>query len=330
MELHEEQAEHVGPEFDLARQACHAAIAETPALHYLAHYSSGVFDFGMDALGDPPPTPDALPGGTRREELKRLGRHLTFQVATLDRTLQEVRTGRLIRTVLHTEEGALFCDSVVPTEHVVGLVLDHTGAGPLLGHPAVEEADRAVAGLATRLRAQLSLGSLNPGGWESAQDVAPLPVGEEVVAHVTVGEEAGAHVTAGEGPLTACLAAVRAQDLHLVAHVDGGEVRAMVDCLGDPSLAPFFKQVTVDARRRFYHGLAQEFGALTTKLNRAVNPVVGGLMARLVLDVEMGAIYYYRLRAGEYLVGVTIDQARVRAADDRMSALAEELTPIGP
>ncbi|MEV1117320.1 hypothetical protein AB0I91_19795 [Actinosynnema sp. NPDC049800] len=320
MELHEEQAEHVGPEFDLARQACRAAIAETPALHYLAHYSSGVFDFGVDALGDPPPAPDALPGGTRREELKRLGRHLTFQVATLDRALQEVRTGRLIRTVLHTEEGALFCDSVVPTEHVVGLVLDHAGAGPLFGHPAVDEADRAVAGLATRLRAQLSLGSLNPGGWESSADVAPLPVREVV----------SPHVTAGEGPLTACLAAVRPEDLHLVAHVVGGEVRAMVDCLGDPSLAPFFKQVTVEARRRFYHGFVQELGALTTKLNRAVSPVVGGLMARLVLDVEMGAIYHYRLRAGEYLVGVTIDQSRVRAADDRMSALAAELTPIGP
>jgi hypothetical protein len=320
VELHEEQAEHVGPEFDLAKRACRAAIAETPALHYLAHYSSGVFDFGVDALGDPPPAPDALPGGTRREELKRLGRHLTFQVATLDRALQEVRTGRLIRTVLHTEEGALFCDSVVPTEHVVGLVLDHAGAGPLFGHPAVDEADRAVAGLATRLRGQLSLGSLNPGGWESSADVTPLPVRDAV----------GAHVTAGEGPLTACLAAARPEDLHLVAHVVGGEVRAMVDCLGDPSLAPFFKQVTVEARRRFYHGFVQELGALTTKLNRAVNPVVGGLMARLVLDVEMGAIYYYRLRAGEYLVGVTIDQARVRAADDRMSALVEELTPIGP
>ncbi|WP_367137561.1 hypothetical protein [Saccharothrix sp. HUAS TT1] len=320
MELHEEQAEHVGPEFDLTRQACRDAVERSPALHYLAHYSSGVFDFGVDALGEPAAEPGALPGGSRREELKRLGRHLTFQVATLDRALQEVRTGRLIRTVLHTEEGALFCDSVVPTEHVVGLVLDHAGAGPLFGHPAVDEADRAVAELATLLRRQLSLGSLNPGGWESAEPVAPLEVEQE----------AQPHVTAGDGPLTACLAAVRAQDLHLVAHVVAGEVRAMVDCLGDPSLAPFFKQITVDARRRFYQGFVQELGAVTTKLNRAVNPVVGGLLERLVLDVEMGAIYYYRLRAGEYLVGVTIDQARVRAADDRMSELTVELTPIGP
>lgn len=323
MELYEEEAEHLGPEFDTTRRACRAAILAGPALHYLAHYSSGVFDFGVDVLGDPPPEPGALPGGTRREELKRLGRHLTFQVTALDRALQEARTGRLIRTVLHTEEGALFCDSVVPTEHVVGLVLDHAGAGPLFGHPAVDEADRAVAGLATRLRAELSLGSLNPGGWETADAVPPL-------AAEDAEDDVEPHVTVAEGPLATCLSAVRSRDLHLVAHVVDGEVRTMVDCLGDPALAPFFKQVAVEARRRFYQGFVPELGALATRLNRAVAPVVGGLLVRLVLDVEMGAVYHYRLRAGEYLVGVTIDQARVSSADRRMSELSAELTPSGP
>ncbi|WP_433262773.1 hypothetical protein ACQPZF_30415 [Actinosynnema sp. CS-041913] len=320
MELYEEEAEHLGPEFDTTRHACRAAIVKSPALHYLAHYSSGVFDFGVDALGDPPSPPDALPGGTRREELKRLGRHLTFQVTSLDRALQEARTGRLIRTVLHTEQGALFCDSVVPTEHVVGLVLDHAGAGPLFGHPAVDEADRAIAELATGLRGELSLGSLNPGGWETFGAPQALP-------------GAGPrepHVSAGEGALDACAEAVRAQDLHLVAHVAGGEVLAMVDHLADPSLGPFFKQVTVEARRRFYLGFVRELGGLATRLNRAVRPVVGGLLVRAVLDVEMGAVYYYRLGPGEYVVGVTIDQAQVGEADDRMSALATRLTPSGP
>ncbi|CAL9394271.1 hypothetical protein SUDANB95_01314 [Actinosynnema sp. ALI-1.44] len=320
MELYEEEAEHLGPEFDTTRHACRAAILKSPALHYLAHYSSGVFDFGVDALGDPPPAPDALPGGSRREELKRLGRHLTFQVTVLDRALQEVRTGRLIRLVLHTEEGALFCDSVVPTEHVVGLVLDHAGAGPLFGHPAVDEADRAVAELATALRAELSLNSLNPGGWETAEGPVPLPGAGPRDPFVTV----------GDGRLAQCAAAARAEDLHVVAHVAGGEVLTMVDHLGDPSLAPFFKQITVEARRRFYAGFLRELGGLVTKLNRALRPVVGGLLARAVLDVEMGAVYYYRLGPGEYLAGVTIDQARVSNADDRLSRLAAGLTPFGP
>ncbi|RKT56472.1 hypothetical protein [Saccharothrix australiensis] len=320
MELHEEEAEHLGPEFDTTRHACRAAVVKTPALHYLAHYSNGVFDFGVDALGDPPPPPGALPGGTRREELKRLGRHLTFQATTLDRALREARTGRLIRTVLHTEEGALFCDAVVPTEHVVGLVLDHAGAGPLFGHPAVDEADRAVAELATGLRAELSLGSLNPGGWETFGAPEP-PAGAGPLAP---------HVSVGEGALAECLAAVGARDLHLVAHVAGGEVQAMVDHLEHPALGPFFKQITVEARRRFYLGFARELGGLATRLNRAVRPAVGGLLARMVLDVEMGAIYYYRLGPGEYVAGVTMDQARVGEADDRMSGLAARLTPFGP
>ncbi|MEV0679599.1 hypothetical protein AB0I60_24045 [Actinosynnema sp. NPDC050436] len=320
MELHEEAAEHLGPEFDTTRLACRAAVAKSPALHYLAHYSSGVFDFGVDALADPPPVPGALPGGTRREELKRLGRHLAFQVTALDRVLQEVRTGRLIRTVLHTGEGALFCDSVVPAEHVVGLVLDHAGAGPMFGHPAVDEADRAVAELATALRSELSLGSLNPGGWETFGDAVPV-------------SGAGArepHVSAGEGRLAECAAAARAEDLHVVAHVAGGEVLAMVDHLADPSLGPYFKEISVDARRRFYLGFLRELGGLTTRLNRAVRPVVGGLLARAVLDVEMGAIYCYRLGPGEYVAGVTIDQSRVGEADGRMSALAERLASHAP
>ncbi|MEU6152752.1 hypothetical protein ABZ816_22420 [Actinosynnema sp. NPDC047251] len=320
MELYEEAAEHLGPEFDTTRHACRAAVVKSPALHYLAHYSSGVFDFGVDALAEPPTVPDALPGGTRRDELKRLGRHLTFQANALDRALQEVRTGRLIRTVLHTEEGALFCDSVVPAEHVVGLVLDHAGTGPLFGHPAVDEADRAVAGLATVLRSELSLGSLNPGGWETFGEVVPLP-------------GAGARepfVTAGEGALAQCVEAARVDDLHVVAHVAGGDVLAMVDHLADPALGPYFKEVSVEARRRFYLGFLRELGEVATRLNRAVRPVVGGLLVRAVLDVEMGAVYYYRLGPGEYVAGVTIDQSRVAEADDRMSSLADRLTPSGP
>ncbi|GAA1351024.1 hypothetical protein [Saccharothrix algeriensis] len=320
MELYEEEAEHPGPEFDTTRHACRAAVVKSPALHYLAHYSNGVFDFGVDVLGDPPPPPGALPGGTRREELKRLGRHLTFQATALDRALHEARTGRLIRTVLHTGEGALFCDSVVPTEHVVGLVLDHAGTGPLAGHPAVDEADRAVAELATALRAELSLGSLNPGGWETFGAPRPLPGAAGARPHVAVRGEA----------LAQCLAAVAPSDLHLVAHVAGDEVRTMVDHLDHPALGPFFKQVAAPARRRFYLGFARELGALATRLNRAVRPVVGGLLARLVLDVEMGALYYYRLGPREYVAGVTIDQARVGEADVRMSALAARLTPSGP
>jgi hypothetical protein len=326
-ELYEEVADHLGPEFAETRQACRDAMAKTTALSYLAHYSSAVFDFGLDSLGDPPPAPDALPGTTRRDEFKRLGRRLGTTVTNLDRTLQEVRTGRLIRTVLQTEDGAVYCDSVVPSENVVGLVVDRSPTEhpevPLASAPDVRAADQAVAELASRLRAQVRLPSLNPGGWESPTPAEPLPstgVGSE--PRVTVLAEPG---EATARLVSACLRAARPEDLHVVAYCSQGELPVMVDHLDHPSLSPFFTQIAVETRRRFYHGFSRELGALAHRLNRTTSTAVGGVLVRLVLDVEMGSIYFYRLGPGDYLVGVTIDQNRVSDADDRMAALALEL-----
>ncbi len=44
-----------------------------------------------------------------------------------------------------------------------------------------------------------------------------------------------------------------------------------------------------------------------------------------VLDVEAGALYYLRVRDGEYVVGVTLDQARVANADQQLAQLADTL-----
>lgn len=326
-EVFEEVADHLGPEFGDARQACFDTMVKSTALRYLAHYSRAVFDFGFDALGDPPPSPDALPGTTRRDELKRLGRQLGFTVTTLDRTLQEARTGRLIRTVVQTEEGAVFCDSVVPSENVVGLVVDRSATEhpvtPLALAPDLRAADRAVAELASTLRAQVRLPSLNPGGWESADPVEPLPsIGSEPAPFTTVLAAPGADT---DRLLSACVRAVRPEDLHLVAYCSQGELPVMVDHLDHPSLSPFFTQIAVETRRRFYQGFSRELGAMAHRLNRTTSTALGGVLVRLVLDIEMGAIYYYRLGPGDYLVGVTIDQNRVSGADDRMAALALEL-----
>jgi hypothetical protein len=41
-----------------------------------------------------------------------------------------------------------------------------------------------------------------------------------------------------------------------------------------------------------------------------------------VLDVEQGAIYYYRIRPAEYLVGVTIIQRKVAEADRKIAEIS--------
>ncbi len=339
VQRHEELADHVGEEFAAVIAAFRATMAGGSGLDYLAHYSSGVFDYSVDLLGDPPRHEEALPGSTHRDELQRLGRSLSFAVSTLDRTLQEARTGGLIRTVLHTERGAAFCCSVVPKQDLVGIVLDTAapagGSGNsgndvddgYLSHAAVvSSADRAVSALATRLREQVRLPSANPGGWASVVPVGALPEDGPSVAPFTceMTEQSGA----SDALMAACRDAVRPTDLQLVAYCLPGEVVFTADCLDDRSLAPFFTQIAVGARRRFYQRLSEDLCALAARFSRATSTALGGLLLRMVLDVEQGAIYYYRLKAGDYLVGVTVDQSRVSAADDRMSSLANRAREI--
>jgi hypothetical protein len=321
-EPHEEVAAHVGAEFAETIDSIRAVMHGDVGMSYLAHYSSGVFDYGIDLLGDPPIHAEALPGSSRREELQRLGRSLHFTMSDLDRTLQEARTGGLIRTVLHAQRGAAFCCSVVPREDVVGILLDE--AGPLEGHssplPAatVTDADRAVSRLASDLRRRIRLPSTNPGGWETADQVA-VTAGDGPVMSPFVAEFDD--VYAGD-LLAACRQAVRPADLHLVAYCRTGQLVFTADCLDDRALAPFFTQITVGARRRFYQRISRDVCTLVSRFGKAASSVLGGRLLRMVLDVEQGAIYYYRVHAGDYLVGVTIDQDRVSVADDKMSQLA--------
>ena len=326
---HVEAAEHVGDEFGDTIAALREAAASVAGLDYLAHYSSGVFNVGLDRLGDPPSPVDAPPGRTRREELRRLGRSLSLTSSGLDRTLRPARTGGLIRAVLQTERSAEFCNLVVPGEHVVGSVLD-LGAPPerpvaLTRVEVVRAADIAMAQLATGLRRRISLSSANPGGWETAEITATPgnhdPGGPTVTMHGPLDQRT-------ERLVEACEGAVHAATLQFVAHCARGKVVFAVDRLGDRSLAGFFTQVTVAARRSFYLDLSHRLYSLANKFNKTTTGVLGGVLRRIVLDVEQGAIYYYRLGTGDYLVGVTIDQAKVSRADDHMASLAAEARDI--
>jgi hypothetical protein len=298
-------------------------------LAYLAHYSSGAFDFSIDVLGDLPRSADTLPGNTRRDELQRLGRALSSAMTSLDRTLQEVRTGALIRTVLDTKEGAAFCNSVVPREYLVGLVLDREPRvpGELLTRAAdIRATDKAMAQLVDQLRRRVKLPSGNPGGWKSADEVETLPPIEPSGGPV-VSVFAGMGKTA-DRVAQACKLAIRPDDLHFVAYCADHEIVFAADYLGDRSLAPYFTLITVATRRKYYLEFSRELCSHVTKLSRATSGVLGGLLLRCVLDVEQGAIYYYRIKPGAYLIGVTIDQSRVSIADDRMSRLANETRDI--
>lgn len=333
-----EEAEHLGAEFADTLATCRAAVRDGGPLHYLAHYSSAVFDFSVDVLGDPPDPATVLPGASRRDELRRLGRQLSFVVNGIEQTLLEARTGGLIRTVLHTENGAVFCDSVVPRECVVGVALSRSPGDELADMPEVTAADRTVSALVTKLRARVSLPSLNPGGWESAERAEQRSPDGPAGARGYRGAGSArpepavpSHLwSAGPDPaperaVTACAEAVRPDALHFVAYCARGRAELTADQLGDPSLSRFFTQITVDARRRFYRRFAGELGVLAHRLNRTIRGAIGGQLLRFVLDVEQGAVYYYRLGLDDYLAGVTIDQSRVSVADSELFRLAADL-----
>lgn len=319
-DIRETTAEFLSDAFGETRRTCRTLLAKTPQLSYLGHYSQDLFDFGFDVLKD---------SGQDIGAVQRLGRQVSYEMNMLDRVLAAARTGGLIRTVLQTEHAGVICQSVVPRENVVGLSLDRSPADLpdllLTEAPDVRGADLALSVLVDELRALISLPSLNPGGWASAAEPAALAVAQPATEPEVWLADAGAD----RAVLDACLDAARPEDVHFVAYCAGGELLASVDHFDHPSLAPFFTQISVGARREFYRAFTQQFGPLVLKLNRLLAGLTpSGPLLRVVVDVELGAIFFYRLGTEEYLVGVTVAQARVGSADERMARLARTCAAV--
>lgn len=320
-EPHTERAPHLDEKFDSTVFQCRNAIRGHREIQHLAHYGDGVFDFSIDWLDQQA----GASGRPHRHDLQRLGRALSFTLDRMDRTLQEVRTGAMIRMVLQTKSGAAITNAVVPRKNLVGLVLDQPTSSGTDDHQAptthVTTADRAMSALATKLRELIQLRSANPGGWEDVTDEpaeTEEPAGEPYVCTLTTPDRRDAAV------IDACRRAVHPDDLHFVAYCADDEVVFTADHLDSPVLGPFFTVLNLATRRKFYQEFSRELGTLVVELGRTVRGVLGGPLQRLVLDVEQGAVYYYRLRPCMYLVGVTLHQNRVSQADERLAELVRQ------
>ncbi|MEV0682125.1 hypothetical protein AB0I60_36955 [Actinosynnema sp. NPDC050436] len=310
----EDAAPLLGTTLSAARRVAREAVGRHASLPYVGYVSKGVFRFSFDRLGE------EFDG---RVALQQLGRRVAQFAEELDGQLQEPDTGPLIRTVVHTERGEVVCNFVIPREYVV--VVAETApaavAGPLTDDDAVAAVDEELAKLTTDLRTLISLPSLNHGGWETAHATRPL----SSVNHVE--DPCVAEFAPVPEDVRAGLAAtVRPKDVHYLAYHADGEVVAEADHLGHASLDRFYTKVEVEDRRAFYREFGWQLESIVRKFNRMLSgAAAGGLVTRLVLDVERGAVYYYQLDPGEYLVGVTLDQSRVRDADERIARLAHRL-----
>jgi hypothetical protein len=298
------------------------------APHHLAKYDHGVYEFSLDVLGGSELVadfPEASPD--RQEYLRAAGQQLAFAMGALDGELAGADTGRLIRTVVHAEYGALYSVSVTPKNYVLGIVFGHAtpSAGdrtrPLPQVALVRDADKYTCWLSDTLRRQIGLPTQNPGGWQTEDDQL------NVLANPP-GELHRRPLESSDGDRLERL--LHPFGLAYLARCKRGKIVQEADLFAHPRVAQGRPaQVGPDEPRLFYRRLTQGFAVYARELSQTARQAVRGRVLRIVLDVEQGAVYYYRIGPADYLVGVTINQARVSQSDDMLGRFAADLLNKG-
>jgi hypothetical protein len=124
-----------------------------------------------------------------------------------------------------------------------------------------------------------------------------------------------------------CRKALQRDDLHYVGIYHRDQLTWSTDIFEDPALKPFFQRVTPSDRRQGYDQVLHQVSMQVRRLGSLLRLSGDEQLVRLVLDVARGAIYIMPL-GDDYLVGVTLIQAQVERADQKMKALHERLTTL--
>lgn len=310
------RADHAGGAYDADIAECRKVITERVGLHYVAHVTSGIFDFALEI-------PSGWPRGRDTAGASdRAGRQLSLAVAELNSACQSLDSGALIRVVVQGENGALFQVFKVASQSFFGLTLD--------GAPeAVDSADRQLATLAESAARRIGAASLRWGDFRNREDSGELWLPYQAGSPTRALDPP--YAAAGrEGPVTgpvarACLDALHRNDLHYVGIFRRGQPAWRVDIFDDAALTPFFQRVTPWSRRRGYDQLIGQVNQQVRRFRQLLTLVSSNYLVRLVLDVARGAIYVLPLNGDEYLVGVTLVQSEVRQADLKMRELHESV-----
>jgi hypothetical protein len=300
--------ESTGPHLGHGQQRTRATVRETlentSSLHHLSHYTGSDWDFSVDVTPQPPESYH----GEHARRYQAVGCNLVAKLTLLNNQLSDVGTGALIRTVLHAEDGVIYSNTVMQRERILGVTKGRLGP-PSPKNLMVNEADQAVADLVTRLRATFGQVTQDPGGYLY---LAQHPE----IATWSAPDLAGAASTEGYR------SALHPDDLQFVALVRRGTVEHAEDLFDHAEMEDFFRAgYTTTLRRRFYTAFAPELEFHVRDLSRIVHPLIGRGVNRVVLDVQRGAVYFYRLDSDTYLVGVTLNQFKVTLADMKMEWL---------
>jgi hypothetical protein len=130
---------------------------------------------------------------------------------------------------------------------------------------------------------------------------------------------------ADEEVVTLCRGYVHPDDLHFVGYYVNGRCRFHLDALESPDLNRFFRRLGRGQLRSKYELAGRQLDWIVSRLDVYLRRLDGGILIRTVLDVERGAICHYWIDEHVYLIGVTMDQAKVLATDEKLRRLANAI-----
>lgn len=305
-----EVARHFRSAMAPLRETLLPTVSPAGPLHHLAQCTGGVLDFAIDPAGAGPEGDEAR---ARDELLRGVDYRLSLKAEELDRRLEPARSGALIRLVTQSERGVVCCDRLVPGTYLIGAYDQDLSPRAGGAREGFDRADEALALLSTSVRRRFRLGSVNPGAFE--RDRSAAGTRRPATSHHAFGP-------GDESLIAALVAALSPDDAHYLAYYRSGEQLAAVDVLEHEDLAVFSAFIDAADRRHQYDAIGREFDSLIGELGRIVCPLIGSPLTRVVLDVEQGALYYFRIHRGEYIFGATLDQQQVLQTDLEIERVA--------
>lgn len=280
---------------------------------------------------DPDPDPDhdaaaaedvgSAPAGGTSALHERAGRQLYYVLEDLEPDFADLRTGMLIRTILRVPTGAVLYFMVEPGFHLYGAT------------SALEDLDSLDAKMAecvNEIRSEVHYSELDYGSWLSSQgaDTSVVGGGAATIGNSDIIYRHDAPgVTISDPKRSAIEEVMDVTGLHYVAYYDADSLipTCTVDIFERPGMEKFFRGQTPEQRRDKYGRMGHLLPGVIRRMNVSLRGIMRGRLQQVVLDVEQGALYFHALSGGGHLVGVTLDQTRVAAADRRLGQLGREL-----
>lgn len=308
-------AEHAVMAYEADIDVCRKVVVQAGTLHYVAHITSGIFDFAFEQLGAQPQSSSVS------EALDRAGRQLSLTVTRLDEACKPLDSGTLTRVVIQGNSGALFQFLKGARQVFFGLTLNGSRRD-------IDQADSQMAKLSESTIRRIEAQSLTWGGFKEREASGELWRTYKLVLSARPG--ISPNVAKIDYPVPAeisqaCRAALGAGQLHFVGIYRGGRPTWYADVFDDPALAPLFQRVTPELRRGGYTRLMRQVHLQSRRFEQLLDVVRSDRLTRLVLEVARGATFVLPLTEDDYLVGATLDQTGVKNADEQTQGLYEKV-----